>query len=91
MGDPLPRLRPGVLPWQPELMDALSDSGGPEVGLQKPVQCGATKTGVDWTGWIIDTDPDNMLIIHPDRVLAEKFVKGRLDPMIEATPRVGRS
>jgi hypothetical protein len=57
-------------------MDALSDPEVSEVGLQKPVQCGATEIGLDWTGWIIDTDPDNMLIIQPDRVLAENFVKG---------------
>lgn len=81
---------PEVLPWQPEVMDALSDPDVAEIGMQKPVQCGATRMGVDWTGWVIDNDPDNMLISHPDRLLAEKFVKGRLDPMIESTPRVKR-
>ncbi|MEA3033688.1 MAG: hypothetical protein QOH86_1704 [Sphingomonadales bacterium] len=81
---------PDVLPWQPELMDAMSDSEVSEIGLMKPVQCGATKIGADWQGWIVDTDPDNFLGVHPDRVLAEKFVKGRLDPMIEETPRVQR-
>jgi phage terminase large subunit GpA-like protein len=53
---------PDVLPWQSEIMDCLGESGTAEVGLIKPVQCGATFIGLAWTGWIIDSDPDDMLI-----------------------------
>lgn len=76
---------PEILPWQLELMAALSDPETSEVGIIKPAQCGATTVGANWTGWIIDTDPSNMLICQPDRSMAEKFVKGRLDKMIEET------
>lgn len=74
-----------TLPWQNELRNALGDPVTSEVGIMKPVQCGATTIGVDWTGWLIDTDPSDMGICQPDRLMAEKFVKGRLDPMIEST------
>jgi phage terminase large subunit GpA-like protein len=76
---------PETLPWQNELRNALGDPATSEVGIIKPVQCGATTIGADWTGWLIDTDPSDMLICQPDRLMAEKFVKGRLDPMIDST------
>lgn len=81
---------PMVLPWQPYVMDRLSDPQVAEVGMMKPVQCGATEIGTAWLGWIVDTDPDNTLVGHPDKSLAESFVKARLDPMIEATEAVKR-
>lgn len=80
---------PDTLPWQLELMEALSDPQTSEVGIIKPAQCGATTVGTNWAGWIIDTDPSDMLICQPDRNMAEKFVKGRLDPMIGETSVVG--
>jgi phage terminase large subunit GpA-like protein len=79
---------PETLPWQLEVMAALSDPATSEVFIMKPAQCGATTIGANWAGWIIDTDPSNMLICQPDRSMADKFVKGRLDPMIESTRAV---
>ena len=79
---------PETLPWQAEIMDALSDPEVSEVGMMKPVQCGGTEIGLAWTGWIIDTDPSDTLICQPDRTMSENFVKTRLDPMIEATPAI---
>lgn len=69
-------------------MDALSDPETSEVGLFGPSQGGKSEIGLAWTGWIIDTDPSDMLICQPDRAMAQNFVKTRLDPMIEATPSV---
>ena len=59
---------------------ALAD-GNREALLRIP---GATTIGVDWLGWIVETDPSDALVCQPDRMMAEKFVKGRLDPMIAA-------
>lgn len=66
-------------------MDALSDPEVSEVGLLGPSQGGKSEIGLAWTGWIIDTDPSDMLICQPDRAMAQNFVKTRLDPMIETT------
>lgn len=79
---------PDVLPWQPEIMNALGSADTAEVGLMKPVQCGATEMGVSWLGWIVDTDPADTLVCQPDQTMAGNFVKTRLDPMIEATGAV---
>lgn len=79
---------PEILPWQAEIMDALGDAGTSEVGLLGPSQAGKSDIGLAWTGWIIDTDPSDMLICQPDRSMSENFVKTRLDPMIESTAAV---
>lgn len=71
-------------------MNRLSNPEVAEVGMMKPVQCGATEIGTAFIGWIVDVDPDNTLISHPDRSLAESFVKARLDPMIERAQAVKR-
>ena len=42
---------PDVLPWQTEIMDALSDPEVAEVGMIKPSQCGGTEIGLAWLGW----------------------------------------
>jgi phage terminase large subunit GpA-like protein len=79
---------PDTLPWQNELRLALSDPVTSEIGIIKPAQCGATTIGVDWLGWIVESDPSDTLVCQPDRLMAEKFVKGRLDPMIAGTSAV---
>jgi phage terminase large subunit GpA-like protein len=79
---------PDILPWQPEVMDMLSDPETSEGGIMKPAQCGATLIGTNWLGYIVDTDPSETLVCQPDRTMAEKFVKGRLDPMIDETKSV---
>jgi phage terminase large subunit GpA-like protein len=79
---------PEILPWQPEVMDALSDPATSEVGLLGPSQGGKSDIGLAWTGWIIDTDPSDMLISQPSQALTQNFVETRLNPMIEATDAV---
>ncbi len=79
---------PDVLPWQTEIMDALSDPEVAEVGMIKPSQCGGTEIGLAWLGWIIDTDPSDSLVCQPDQNMAAIFSKTRLAPMIDDTPAI---
>lgn len=69
-------------------MDALGDPQTSEVGLLGPSQGGKSEIGLSWTGWIIDTDPDPMLIAQPSQALMQNFVETRLNPMIDATDAV---
>ena len=69
-------------------MDALSDPRSSEVGLLGPSQGGKTDIGLAWTGWIVDTDPSNMLISQPSQTLTQNFVETRVNPMIDATAAV---
>jgi len=79
---------PEVLPWQSEVMDALSDPATSEVGLIGPSQGGKSDIGIAWTGWIVDTDPSDMLIGHPSQQLAQNFVETRINPTIEQTEAI---
>lgn len=79
---------PTTLPWQPEIMDCLSDAEVAEVGMIKPSQCGGTEIGLAWMGWIIDTDPSDSLVCQPDQAMAGIFSKTRLNPLIDETPAV---
>ena len=81
---------PTTLPWQTEIMDALSDPEVAEIGMIKPSQCGGTEIGLAWLGWIVDTDPSDTLVCQPDQNMAGLFSKTRLAPMIEETPAVQR-
>ncbi|MEA3390034.1 MAG: terminase gpA endonuclease subunit [Pseudomonadota bacterium] len=79
---------PSTLPWQTEIMDALSDPEVAEVGMIKPSQCGGTEIGLAWLGWIIDTDPSDSLVCQPDQNMAGIFSKTRLRKLIDDTPSV---
>lgn len=72
-----------ALPWHAEVMDALSDPETEEVGLLGPSQAGKSTIGLSWIGWIIDQEPDNFFMCHPDRTATYKFVVSRLEPFIE--------
>lgn len=69
-------------------MDALSDSAVSEVGLLGPAQGGKSTIGLAWTGWVVDTDPDPMLIGQPSQALAQNFVETRVNTMITDTSAV---
>lgn len=77
---------PEVLPWQPEIMDALSDPEVAEVALMGPAQAGKSEIGLAWLGYSIEHDPASFLICQPDKNLAQDFVVRRVAPMIQSTP-----
>lgn len=77
---------PDVLPWQIEVMDALSDPETAEVGLMGPAQAGKSEIGLAWIGWSIEHSPADMLICQPDKAMAQDFVVRRVGPTISRTP-----
>lgn len=79
---------PDVLPWQSEIMDALSDPVTAEVGLQGPAQAGKSEIGLAWIGWSIEHAPADMLVCQPDKAMAQDFVVRRIGPAIGRTPEL---
>lgn len=77
---------PDVLPWQPEIMNALGYPETSEVDLMGPVQCGKSEIGNAFVGWSIEHDPADFMIVQPDKALAQDYVVRRIAPMIEKTP-----
>ncbi len=75
-----------VLPWQPEIMDALGDPEVAEVGLMGPAQAGKSLIGLAWLAWCIEHNPAGFMICQPDKTMAQDFVVRRVAPMIRNTP-----
>lgn len=70
-----------------EIMDCLSaDSPVESVTIMKPAQGGATELGLNWIGYVMTECPAPMLVVVPTLELRTRWVRQRLDPMLEATP-----
>ena len=76
-------------PYLREIMDSLSASSPVRrVVFMKGAQIGATEAGNNWLGYIMDCAPGPALMIHPNLDAVKKVSRQRLDPMIEASPRL---
>lgn len=76
-------------PYLKELLDKLSATDPTqEVVIMKGAQLGLTEAGFNWVGYIIDASPGPMLLVQPTLDTLKRASKMRLDPMIEATPRL---
>lgn len=74
-------------PYLREIMDCLSaDSPVESVTIMKPAQGGATELGLNWIGYVMDECPAPMLVVVPTLELRKRWVRQRLDPMLEITP-----
>lgn len=76
-------------PYLKEIMEELSNTSlTKKVVFKKGAQVGATAAGLNWIGYIVDHDPGMTMIVWPTLPDAKKNSKIRLDPMIDATPRL---
>jgi phage terminase large subunit GpA-like protein len=83
------RFRTSRTPYLREIMDCLSPvSPVQRIVFMKSSQVGGTEMGLNWLGSIIHLYPAPMMIVQPDLVLAERFSKQRVAPMIEETPEL---
>lgn len=76
-------------PYMREIMDKLSVTDPVQkVVFKKSSQVGATETGNNWLGYVIDIAPSPMLYIMPTDAMVKSTSKKRIQPMIENTPRL---
>lgn len=76
-------------PYLKEIMDRLSSNDiTQEVVVMKGAQLGFTEAGNNWVGYIIDISPAPTLMVMPTDDTVKRNSKIRIDPMIEATPRL---
>lgn len=74
-------------PYLREIMDRLSvNDVTEEIVFMKGAQIGATEAGNNWLGYIIDIAPGPSMMVMPTDTTVKRNSKGRIDPMIEATP-----
>lgn len=83
--------RTSRVPPAREIMDCLSvTSPVRSVTLKKASQLFGTEIGLNWIGYVMDHAPAPMLVVVPTLDVRERWVKQRLDPLIEETPALAR-
>ena len=64
------------------------DAPWTEVAVKKSAQTGFSNMGLVWLLCLIDTEPDDMMIVQPTIMAARDFNQERLDPAIKSTPAI---
>lgn len=76
-------------PYVREVMEAYQDPAIEEIVIVKPSQSGLTEGFlVNAIGYHMDQDPRDILVVVPSVDEAKKWSRKKLQPMIDATPRV---
>lgn len=76
-------------PYLRDIMDDLSTmSDVEEVVLMKAAQVGGSEAILNAVGYVIDHAPGPMIIVQPTELLAKRFSRQRLEPLVTITPRV---
>lgn len=79
--------RTSRVPFLGEIMDCLSPSHpARRVVFTKSAQVGGTEVGLNWMGWIIDTQRTPLMAVQPTLDMAERWSKQRLQAMIDVCP-----
>lgn len=77
------RWRTERTPYLREIMDSLSPSSTvEEVIFMKGAQVGASESGNNWIGYVIDRSPGPMLVVQPTVDIAKRYSQQRISPMI---------
>lgn len=76
-------------PYLREIMDKLSSTNPAQVVVfKKCSQIGATESGNNWLGYIIDVAPGVLLYVMPTDAMMKKTSKTRIAPMIKESDRL---
>lgn len=79
----------GRTPYLREIQDNLSVSSPVQrVVMMFCTQAGKTEGGLNWIGYVMDHAPAPMLVVVPTLEVRKRWVRQRLDPMINETPRL---
>lgn len=78
-------------PYLREIMDCLSTTSDvEEVVVMSAAQIGKSEVLLNAVGYVIDHAPGPAMIVQPTELLAKRFSRQRLEPLITITPRVAR-
>ena len=76
-------------PYLRQIMDDLSiTSPVQRVVLMFGSQIGKTEVGLNWLGYVIDHAPAPMLAVLPTLEVRKRWVRQRLDPLLNESPRL---
>lgn len=75
--------RTEFVPYLKKIMDAFNDPEVEEICFVKPTQVGGTEAVLNMIGYAICQDPSPMLLVYPQKELAEIISDHRIQPMIQ--------
>lgn len=76
-------------PYLRDIMDDLSTTSDvEEVVMMKCAQVGGSEAILNAIGYVIDHAPGPMIVVQPTELLAKRFSRQRLEPLVTVTPRV---
>jgi len=75
-----------TIPYQKEIMDAITDPEVVDVSVMSSAQVGKTTIIMCGIGYFIDYEPATQMLVMPTIQIAEKFSKTRLSQMIADIP-----
>lgn len=77
-----------LTPYAAGIYDALDEEDINEVWVRKSAQVGFTQIGIGWLAAQIDLAPAHDMLIQPTLATAQDFNRRKLQPAIDATPRL---
>ena len=80
----------GRAPYLRAVMDAFCDPEVEEILFVKPTQVGGTEAILNMLGWLICQDPAPVLMVYPQKDLAEHVSVHRIQPMLRSCPELRR-
>jgi phage terminase large subunit GpA-like protein len=87
-GEPGP-WRTARTPYLREILDHLStQSPVQRVVMRFAAQLGKTEVGLNWIGYVMHHAPGPMLVVLPTLEVRKRWVRQRLDPMMQSTPAI---
>ena len=75
-----------AFPYQPGIMDAVTDPGVHTVTVKKSARVGYTKIVDHIAGYFVHQDPSPVFIVQPRIEDAEDYMESEIEPMIRDTP-----
>jgi phage terminase large subunit GpA-like protein len=85
------KFRTSRTPYLKEIMDKLSVTDkAQKVVFKKCSQIGATESGNNWLGYVIDIAPNVMIYVMPTDTMMKNTSTTRIQPMINNTPALNR-
>lgn len=80
------RWKTSKVPYQREIMDAITDINIKKVVIMSAAQIGKTAMLVNAIGYYVHYDPSPIMVIQPTIDMAEKFSKEKFSPVLRETP-----
>lgn len=83
------RFRTDRTPYMRAIADAIGDDETRRISVRLCAQAGKSELLLTACGFAIDQTPGPMMLVQPTEAMAGDFMRSRVQPMLDTTPRLG--